>query len=135
MSGGSREINVTPLIDVLLVLLIIFLVMMPIMVRMETVAVPPKQRDVEPDVPPVVLAIHADLSVTIDDELTVNGAELAGRLGPRLRSAKAVFVDFSPSVPWSEVLHTVDLVRGFSDIPDHDGITVAVRLHDEEAER
>jgi biopolymer transport protein ExbD len=32
-TAGSREINVTPLIDVLLVLLIIFLVMMPIMLR------------------------------------------------------------------------------------------------------
>src|SRR4029079_566388 len=49
MSSGSgdkkavqSEINVTPLIDVLLVLLIIFLVVMPIMVKMETLEVPRK---------------------------------------------------------------------------------------------
>ena len=46
-SGGNKnsvqsEINVTPLIDVLLVLLIIFLVVMPIMMKMETLQVPRK---------------------------------------------------------------------------------------------
>ena len=34
--GVQSEINVTPLIDVLLVLLIIFLVVMPILMKMET---------------------------------------------------------------------------------------------------
>src|SRR5258707_829379 len=49
MSSGSgdkksvqSEINVTPLIDVLLVLLIIFLVVMPIMMKMETLEIPRK---------------------------------------------------------------------------------------------
>ena len=41
----SSEINVTPLIDVLLVLLIIFLVVMPIMMKMETLQVPRKLDD------------------------------------------------------------------------------------------
>ena len=39
---GQSDINVTPLIDVVLVLLIIFLVVMPIMMRMETLEVPRK---------------------------------------------------------------------------------------------
>ena len=38
----SSDINVTPLIDVLLVLLIIFLVVMPIMMKMETLNIPRK---------------------------------------------------------------------------------------------
>src|SRR5262249_9832813 len=63
---GSREINVTPLIDVLLVLLIIFLVMMPIMVRMETVALPPESKDASTEITHV-LKLEADLSVSIDD--------------------------------------------------------------------
>ena len=41
----SSDINVTPLIDVLLVLLIIFLVVMPIMMKMETLNVPRKLDD------------------------------------------------------------------------------------------
>ena len=56
-SGGgdkknvSSDINVTPLIDVLLVLLIIFLVVMPIMMKKETLTVPRKIDDVneQPD--------------------------------------------------------------------------------------
>ena len=38
--GVQSEINVTPLIDVLLVLLIIFLVVMPLLIKMESVQVP-----------------------------------------------------------------------------------------------
>jgi len=134
MSAGSKEINVTPLIDVLLVLLIIFIVMMPIMVRMETVDVPPKNADAIPLAPPVVLKINADLSVTIDDTETITGMELAAKLGDRVRQAKAVFVDFGDGVPWSEVLHTVDVLRGFAeDARNPDEIKVAVRVREDAA--
>lgn len=130
--SGSKEINVTPLIDVLLVLLIIFLVMMPIMVRMETVEVPPKTLD-EPLAPPVVLKINADLSVTVDDTDTVQGMDLAAKIAARVRMSKSVFVDFGDGVPWSEVLHTVDLLRGFSDEPANpDAIKVAVRVREDQ---
>lgn len=129
--SGSKEINVTPLIDVLLVLLIIFLVMMPIMVRLETVEVPPKSPDVIPAVEPVVLKINADLSVTIDGGETVAGMDLAARIGSRVQSAKQVFIDFGDGVPWAEVVHTVDLMRGFAeDARDPDSIKVAVRLRE-----
>ena len=65
MSGGGNkngvqsEINVTPLIDVLLVLLIIFLVVMPIMMKMETLEVPRKlNTDIEmPDPNSIQLTI------------------------------------------------------------------------------
>lgn len=130
--SGSKEINVTPLIDVLLVLLIIFLVMMPIMVRMETVEVPPKNVDVVPLAEPIVLKINADLSVTIDEGETVAGMDLPARIGSRVRSTKNVFVDFGDGVPWSEVLHTVDLLRGFAEDPrDPDSIKVAVRVRED----
>ncbi len=129
--SGSKEINVTPLIDVLLVLLIIFLVMMPIMVRLETVEVPPKSPDVIPAVEPVVLKINADLSVTIDGGETVAGMDLAARIGSRVQAAKQVFIDFGDGVPWAEVVHTVDLMRGFAeDARDPDSIKVAVRLRE-----
>lgn len=127
MSAGSKEINVTPLIDVLLVLLIIFLVMMPIMMHMETVEVPRKIHDGIPEVVPIVLKINADLSVTIDEGETIPGMDLATKIGRRVQTTKQVFVDFGEGVPWSEVLHTVDLLRGFSENPDD--IKVAVRMH------
>jgi biopolymer transport protein ExbD len=132
MGAGPKEINVTPLIDVLLVLLIIFIVMMPIMMRLESVEVPPKlPENSVPAEPPVVLKINADSSVTIDDTETVSGLELPGKIGDRVRIAKAVFVDFGEGVAWSEVVHTVDLLRGMSDDPRNpDAIKVAVRVHE-----
>src|SRR5689334_23089799 len=64
--AGSPAINVTPLIDVLLVLLIIFLVLMPMMIKQETVALPPTEEGVGPPEPPITLELKADLSVSID---------------------------------------------------------------------
>ena len=60
-SKGQAEINVTPLIDVLLVLLIIFLVMIPIMTRMETLEIPPPLPPETTVNDPVVIKVEADL--------------------------------------------------------------------------
>ena len=41
-------------------------------------------------------------------------------------------MDFADGVPWSEVVHTVDLLRGFAPDPrDPDAIKVAVRMRDD----
>src|SRR5262249_41114338 len=104
------EINVTPLIDVLLVLLIVFLVAMPIVMRMETVDVPRTDPGAEPPWQPVVVSIKADLSVTVDDGPEMLSAELAAKL--RTRSPRLVFVEVEDGVPWNDVVATVDTVRG-----------------------
>ena len=73
MSSGSAdkkaiqsEINVTPLIDVLLVLLIIFLVVMPIMMKMETLQIPRKITDQEaPDPNATMLTVKVKASLAI----------------------------------------------------------------------
>jgi biopolymer transport protein ExbD len=127
-TGGSREINVTPLIDVLLVLLIIFLVMMPIMVRMETVALPPNTGDQMEGVT-LALKLDADLSVTIDEGPQFPRRELPSQLRARLGGAKAVFVDFVDGVPWGEVVAAVDTVRGVANDTQRRELEVAVRLH------
>jgi len=129
-TAGSREINVTPLIDVLLVLLIIFLVMMPIMLQQETVELPPNDHHVIPEVAPIAIKLDADFSIKIDDGPPFVNAELAGRLRPLLHKDQPVFVDFADGVPWNEVIATVDTVRGVGNSLDG-GVHVAVRLHDE----
>jgi len=129
-AAGSREINVTPLIDVLLVLLIIFLVMMPIMLKQETVELPPTDHHAIPEVVPISIKLDADFSVKIDDGPAFVNAELAGRLRPLIHKDQPVFVDFADGVPWNEVIATVDTVRGVGGSLDG-GVHVAVRLHDE----
>lgn len=126
-SGGSREINVTPLIDVLLVLLIIFLVMMPIMLSSETVELPPQSRQSSEAVS-IALKLDADLSVALDDGPVFPNHELAARLRARLPNAKAVFVDFVDGVPWSQVVSTVDTIRGVANDASRTDVSVAVRV-------
>jgi len=128
-TAGSREINVTPLIDVLLVLLIIFLVMMPIMLKQETVLLPPKDPGAIVDgPPPIVVKLDAALSVTIEDGPAFPAVELASHLRKQRHTGQDVFVDFVDSVPWREVIGVVDTVYGVAT----DGAHVAVRIHDEQ---
>src|SRR5258706_16399399 len=55
----QNDINVSPLIDVLLVLLIIFLVVMPIMMKMETLQIPRKiQENEAPDQNATMLTVR-----------------------------------------------------------------------------
>ena len=85
-TAGSREINVTPLIDVLLVLLVIFLIIMPIMLKSLTVELPPKSDALEPQAT-VGLKLEADLSVSIDDGPRFPSRELPTRLRALLGKA------------------------------------------------
>jgi biopolymer transport protein ExbD len=128
-TAGSREINVTPLIDVLLVLLIIFLVAIPILLPAETIAIPPDEAG-GPEAPPLTLRVDPDLSVSFDDGPRFPGRELATRLRSELPRVGAVFVDAGETVPWWVVVSTVDTVRGVAGGVRRDGMTVALRLHD-----
>jgi biopolymer transport protein ExbD len=127
-NAGSREINVTPLIDVLLVLLIIFLVMMPIMLRKVVIELPPNTGAEMLDETHAV-KLDADLSASIDDGPQFPNRELPARLRPQIARSKAVFVDFVDGVPWSHVVATVDTVRGLADELRRTDLSVAVRIH------
>jgi biopolymer transport protein ExbD len=71
-SGPMAEINVTPLVDVMLVLLIIFMITAPLMSHKIQVALPEanldRKEDMAPEVPPITIAIEADGSVFWNDE-------------------------------------------------------------------
>jgi biopolymer transport protein TolR len=121
--GVKNDINVTPLIDVVLVLLIIFLVTMPIMMRTITLEVPRKITDMEdPTVASkqITVVMRADLSVVINDgakDVEIPGTDLAKTLRPMLeekKTDKIVFVDFEDPVPWREVVVVMDTVRSLA---------------------
>jgi biopolymer transport protein ExbD len=115
-NGRLGDINVTPLIDVLLVLLVIFLVVMPSMLKVEHVDVP---REAGPDtepLPSLTITVHRDLSITLDDagtEVQLAGADLPSSLRTHLRqTVHAVFVQFDDAVPWRDVVGTIDTIHG-----------------------
>ena len=71
-SGGGpmAEINVTPLVDVMLVLLIIFMITAPLMAHKVKVELPLATLDQKPkiDIPPVTVTIKADGKIFWNDE-------------------------------------------------------------------
>ena len=141
MSGSGRnDINVTPLIDVLLVLLVIFLVATPLMMKLEPIQIPRELTSIEytTDVP-LTLSVAADLSVTLDDGVapprTLTLAEVARTLRPRFSdstAAKAVFVEFADAVAWGDVVMTIDSLRGLATDANREDIQVALKMPTED---
>jgi biopolymer transport protein TolR len=146
--GVHSDINVTPLIDVLLVLLIIFLVVMPIMMKMEALEVPRKLTDqevVSKDAIQLTVIVKANHELVLkenDKQATVpTMAELLRQLRPRLEAAalvgggdKVVFVDFDQTLPWGEVISTMDSVRSLAQDVNHDAVKVALKIKPKKGE-
>src|ERR1041384_2311249 len=150
MSSGSgdkksvqSEINVTPLIDVLLVLLIIFLVVMPIMMKMETLEIPRHiQENEAPDPNSIMLTVKVKVTGDIvlsenETETPNNAAELTRRLRPKLEAVaargaeKGIFVDFEDAVPWENVVATMDQIRSLATDVNHDAVKVALKVKED----
>ena len=111
----SSVINVTPLIDVLLVLLIIFMVVTP--TRTVGLGAQIPQPRPEPQVEgvdsSVVVSIRKDLSVHINSELS-SFESLSRRIGDIFltRAERVVFVQADPDVEYRYVARAIDLVKG-----------------------
>jgi len=120
MDAGSKkgprgDINVTPLVDVVLVLLIIFMVLTPSTLKHLTATVPKKAEDNTPQPPGETILVE----YTAKRELSINGEPvapeaLAQRLADRLRDdrQKVVFFRAEDEAPYGEVVHLMDLARG-----------------------
>lgn len=144
--GVQSEINVTPLIDVLLVLLIIFLVVMPIMMKMETLEIPRKLEDNETvadqNAVMITITLNPGGSVTFDEngkESQINIADLLSVLRPKLENwrssgEKVVFIHFHNDIEWGDVITTMDTVRSLATDVSHDEIKVALKIKEDPSE-
>lgn len=117
MTIGSRHsiINVTPLIDILLVLMMIMMVITPITSRGLPAAVPEtaKNQPLQPTEPPLVLRIDRDSNLWLNRE-RVPEAEFDSRLISLLarRSDAVLFIDGDPELAFASVAKLIDRVRG-----------------------
>jgi biopolymer transport protein TolR len=119
MAGQSgfdmrSEINIAPLVDVTLVLLIIFMVLTPLLQMGYDVKVPPKS-NLPSDAPPADQLI---VSLTPQNKIFLNKEEmnkqtLALRLSEILknRASKTVFFSGDDASTYSEVIEVMDIVR------------------------
>ena len=112
--GGSAlsEINVTPFVDVVLVLLVIFLVTAPMMLRGIDVKVPKTEtKNVGPE-ERLMLTVTKEKAVYLDDQ-PITLARLEGVLvGLRQRNAKAaVFLRADEGVAYGVVVKVMDAVK------------------------
>ena len=109
----SHEINVTPFIDVILVLLIIFMVAAPLStvdlpVDLPTTTATPQKK---PDKPTYV-TIKSDLAVAIGDDM-VKRVDLISRLDAAADSnpERLVFVRADRAVPYGDLIDLLEILR------------------------
>src|ERR1700759_1603664 len=109
----AQEINVTPFIDVMLVLLIIFMVAAPLSTvdlpvdLPSSTATPQKKPD-----KPVYITVKSDLSVAIG-ETPVKRRALARTLEPMPEAGTehSLFLRADRAVPYGELMQVLELVR------------------------
>jgi biopolymer transport protein ExbD len=113
----NSEINITPLVDVVLVLLIIFMVVTPLLEKDINVRVPQtEQVEAAQDVPPDQLVVK----ITSGGDITINAekvpkdeyqARLTGILAKKAKNDKVVFFTADETAPYGMVVTALDGAR------------------------
>ena len=108
-----HEINVTPFIDVILVLLIIFMIAAPLATVDMSVDLPSANAalNTQPE-KPLVLTLNSDLSVMVDNDAVARAA-LAGALDAATGGDKEqrVYLRADKSVPYGELMRLMNELR------------------------
>ncbi len=113
--GAMADINVTPLVDVVLVLLIIFMVLTPLLQMGYDVNVPPKKTALASEISSrqqiIVTMVQQDRVYLNREQIPIT--DLQNRLHEILkdRSDKTVFFAGDDEVNYGNVITTMDLIR------------------------
>lgn len=121
-SGLNSDINVTPFVDVVLVLLIIFMVVTPLLSRTLDLAVPPKsEAETVADVQgaeQLIITVRGPAEsprIMLNQEEIPGGADaVKGRIAELMkgRREKVVFFQAENELPYQLVIAVMDNIRG-----------------------
>ncbi len=112
LASSLSEINVTPFVDVMLVLLVIFMVTAPMMKSGIEVNLPEAETSRQPAEEGLILTITKDKYIHLEDKV-INIFLLEGKLKEYFygKERKVVFLRADKEVPYGYVINVLDIIK------------------------